>query len=40
MLAQWFYHPARWWQVWLPQSGLTGGAIVGIAILGLVWLIY
>lgn len=44
-LNKWFYKPAKWWQFWLPQSGMEGGAIlglilsvIGIIILGDKWI--
>jgi hypothetical protein len=34
----WHYREAEWYQFWLPQSGFSGGLILG-AILGVVLLI-
>lgn len=31
-LAKWFFRPARWYEFWLPQSGLTGGIMIGTLI--------
>lgn len=28
-IIAWIARPARWWQFWLPQSGIAGGAIIG-----------
>lgn len=35
MIRDWWFHPAKWWQVWYPQHGLAGGAVCG-AVLGLI----
>lgn len=32
MLKRWWFAPAKWWQIWMPQSGLTGGMIAGIIV--------
>jgi len=32
-LARWVTKPAACWQFWLPQSGITGGAVIGVAII-------
>jgi hypothetical protein len=28
-LFAWLTKPAKWYEFWLPQSGVTGGLIVG-----------
>lgn len=33
----WVFKPARWWEFWLPSSGLRGGFIGGV-LLGLLWI--
>jgi hypothetical protein len=38
----WRFRPAKWYQFWLPQSGLFGGIIIGAVISAAVvslWLI-
>lgn len=30
MLEKWINKPAKWWQFWLPQSGIVGGSILGL----------
>ena len=32
---QWYFKPAKWWEFWLPQSGIEGGVILG-AVLSLI----
>jgi hypothetical protein len=43
-IINWWKHPARWYQFWLPQSGLFGGLIIGatgtIALVIIVLFIY
>lgn len=35
LLAHWWALPARWWQFWLPRSGVYGGIIMaGVIELG------
>jgi hypothetical protein len=29
MVSEWFWRRAKWWQFWLPQSGVEGGMIFG-----------
>lgn len=36
MLKNWLYQDARWWQFWMPQSGLWGGVILWLVALALV----
>ncbi|WON88975.1 hypothetical protein [Delftia sp. UGAL515B_04] len=31
-LVNWFFRPAQWWQIWLPQSGVVGGLLAGASI--------
>jgi len=31
-LAKWFYHPAKWYQFWLPQSGVSGGFVFTLVV--------
>lgn len=31
-ISRWWFRPAMWWQFWLPQSGIPGGAIVAAAL--------
>lgn len=28
-MIRWIKARAKWWQFWMPQSGLTGGIIAG-----------
>ena len=36
---RWVHHPAKWWQFWLPQSDALGGAIAGIVVGVLIYLL-
>lgn len=31
-LNKWFFKPARWYEFWRPQSGITGGVMMGTLI--------
>lgn len=33
---EWFFHDARWYEFWFPQSGVVGGLIFGFVLLGAV----
>lgn len=30
MFDRWLYHDAEWWQFWWPNSGMIGGALLGL----------
>lgn len=32
MLKRWLFHRAEWWEFWYPQSGASGGGMIGAAI--------
>lgn len=34
-LAVWSGHPGPWWKIWSPDSGIPGGAILGVVIFAL-----
>jgi hypothetical protein len=33
---RWFFKPAKWYQFWLPQSGLSGGLFCGCVIVAVI----
>lgn len=33
----WWRRPAKWWQVWKPQSGLMGGMVLGVFLVAIWW---
>lgn len=36
ILNKWWFKPAKYWQFWLPQSGIIGGMILGAFILAII----
>lgn len=38
LIKRWTFTPAKWWQFWMPQSGLRGGLIIWI-ICFIVWIL-
>lgn len=38
-ISDWLFGDAEWWQFWRPGSGIGGGAIMGVVVSILLWLL-
>lgn len=36
---KWYWGSAKWWEFWLPGSGLIGGLILGFVINVFIWIV-
>lgn len=37
-VGRWWYHDAKWWQFWYPQSGPIGAGVFGAILFGITFL--